>query len=77
MPMQAAKCVLVSFDSTIRSNISVGLPIDMLWYPCDALKVGMQRRIEDGDPYFSMLRQGWGSGLRRVFAELQDPDWTI
>ncbi len=75
--MQAAKCVLVSFDSTIRSNISVGLPIDLLWYPRDTLRLGMQRRVEDGNPYFSMLRQGWGSGLRRVFAELQDPDWTI
>ena len=75
--MQTAKCVLVSFDSTIRSNISVGLPIDLLWYPRDSLRVGMQRRVEDGNPYFSMLRQGWGSGLRRVFAELQDPDWTI
>jgi putative proteasome-type protease len=75
--MQTAKCVLVSFDSTIRSNISVGLPIDLLWYPRDTLRVGMQRRVEDGNPYFSMLRQGWGSGLRRVFAELQDPDWTI
>jgi putative proteasome-type protease len=75
--IQAAKCVLVSFDSTIRSNISVGLPIDLLWYPRDTLRLGMQRRVEDGNPYFSMLRQGWGSGLRRVFAELQDPDWTI
>jgi putative proteasome-type protease len=76
-PMQAAKCVLVSFDSTIRSNISVGLPIDMLWYPKDKLQAGMRRRVEEGNPYFSMLRQGWGSGLRRVFTELQDPDWTI
>jgi putative proteasome-type protease len=33
--------------------------------------------VEEGNPYFSMLRQGWGSGLRRVFAELQDPDWTV
>jgi putative proteasome-type protease len=75
--IQAAKCVLVSFDSTIRSNISVGLPIDLLWYPRDSLKVGMQRRVEEGNPYFNMLRQGWGSGLRRVFAELADPDWTV
>jgi putative proteasome-type protease len=74
-PADAAKCVLVSFDSTIRSNISVGLPIDMLWYPRDALRVGLQKRIEDGNPYFNMLRQGWGSGLRRVFGELPNPDW--
>ena len=72
---EAAKCVLISFDSTIKSNISVGLPIDMLWYPNNLLRVGMQQRIRDGDPYFSMLRQRWGGGLRRVFSELPDPDW--
>ena len=72
---EAAKCVLVSFDSTIRSNISVGLPIEMLWYPRDSLRVGIHRRIVDGDPYFTMLRQGWGGGLRRVFGELPNPDW--
>jgi putative proteasome-type protease len=72
---EAAKCVLISFDSTIKSNISVGLPIDMLWYPRDSLRVGIQQRIREGDPYFSMLRQRWGGGLRRVFGELPDPDW--
>lgn len=72
---EAAKCVLISFDSTIKSNISVGLPIDMLWYPRDSLRVGVQQRIREGDPYFSMLRQRWGGGLRRVFGELPDPDW--
>jgi putative proteasome-type protease len=72
---EAAKCVLISFDSTIRSNMSVGLPIDMLWYSRDALRVGTQQRIREGDPYFSMLRERWGGGLRRVFAELPDPDW--
>lgn len=66
---EAAKCVLISFDSTIRSNISVGLPIDMLWYPTDSLRVGIHRRIGEGDPYFTMLRQGWGGGLRRVFGD--------
>jgi putative proteasome-type protease len=72
---EAAKCVLISFDSTIKSNISVGLPIDMLWYPRDSLRVGLQQRIREGDAYFSMLRQRWGGGLRRVFGELPDPDW--
>jgi putative proteasome-type protease len=74
-PMDAVKCVLVSFDSTIRSNISVGLPIDVLWYPRDSLRVGMRKRIAEGDPYFSMLRQAWGAGLRRVFVDLANPDW--
>ena len=72
---EAAKCVLISFDSTIRSNISVGLPIEMLWLPKDALRVGIHRRIVEGDPYFTMLRQGLGGGLRRVFGELPNPDW--
>ena len=74
-PVDAIKCVLVSFDSTIRSNISVGLPIDLLWYPRDSLRRGIQKRIQEGDPYFSMLRQAWGTGLRRVFGELANPDW--
>jgi putative proteasome-type protease len=72
---EAAKCVLISFDSTMKSNISVGLPIDMLWYPRDSLRVGLHQRIKEGDPYFTMLRTRWGGGLRRVFAELPDPDW--
>ncbi len=72
---EAAKCVLISFDSTMKSNISVGLPIDLLWYPRDSLRVGMQHRIREGDPYFTMLRSRWGGGLRRVFSELPDPDW--
>jgi putative proteasome-type protease len=72
---EAAKCVLISFDSTMKSNISVGLPIDLLWYPRDSLRVGLQHRIREGDPYFTMLRSRWGGGLRRVFGELPDPDW--
>ena len=72
---EAAKCALISFDSTVRSNISVGLPIDLAWYPRDSLRMGVQKRIVEGDPYFSMIRQNWGSGLRRVFGELPDPDW--
>lgn len=72
---EAAKCVLISFDSTMKSNISVGLPIDLLWYPRDSLRIGMQHRIREGDPYFTMLRSRWGGGLRRVFSELPDPDW--
>jgi putative proteasome-type protease len=72
---EAAKCVLISFDSTMKSNISVGLPIDLLWYPRDSLRVGMRQRIREGDPYFTMLRSRWGGGLRRVFSELPDPDW--
>ena len=72
---EAAKCVLISFDSTMKSNISVGLPIDLLWLPKDSLRVGLQQRIREGDPDFPLLRSRWGGGLRRVVGELPDPDW--
>jgi putative proteasome-type protease len=71
----ATKCTMVSFDSTMRSNISVGLPIDLLVYEADSLRIGMQRRIEEDDPYYQMVHRQWGEGLRQVFAQLPNPDW--
>ncbi len=71
----AAKCVLVSFDSTMRSNVSVGLPIDMLWYERDAYAKGMERRIRENDPYYQMIHSQWGEGLKRIFMQLPDPQW--
>ncbi len=73
--LEATKCTLVSFDSTMRSNISVGLPIDLVVYETDSLKVKLQKRIEESDPYFQMVHSEWGEGLRRVFAQLPNPDW--
>ena len=72
----ATKCILVSFDSTMRSNISVGLPIDLVSYETNALRIRMQRRIDETDPYFRMVHEQWGEGLRRVFADLPDPNWA-
>jgi putative proteasome-type protease len=74
--MEAAKCVLVSFDSTMRSNISVGLPIDVVIYDNNSLKPRVQRRIDESDAYFRMIHTEWGEGLRRVFAQLPNPDWN-
>jgi putative proteasome-type protease len=74
--IDATKCTMVSFDSTMRSNISVGLPIDLLVYQSDSLRVGMQRRIDEDDPYYQMVHRQWGEGLRQVFAQLPNPDWT-
>jgi putative proteasome-type protease len=74
--LDATKCTVVSFDSTMRSNISVGLPIDLLVYEIDSLRVKLQRRIEETDAYFQMVHTQWGEGLRRVFAQLPDPDWS-
>jgi putative proteasome-type protease len=73
--VDATKCVLISFDSTMRSNVSVGLPIDLVCYANDALRIQLRRRIQETDPYFTMIHHQWGEGLRRVFAQLPDPYW--
>jgi putative proteasome-type protease len=73
--VDATKCTLVSFDSTMRSNISVGLPIDLAVYETDALAIRVQRRIDENDPYFQMVHTQWGEGLRQVFAQLPNPQW--
>jgi putative proteasome-type protease len=71
----AAKCVLVSFDSTMRSNLSVGMPIDLIIYERDSLEVRMRRRFDEGDSYFTSLHQSWSEGTRRVFRELPELEW--
>jgi len=71
----AAKCVLVSFDSTMRSNLSVGMPIDLLCYERDSLEVQRRRRFDDGDAYFTALSHAWSEGVRQVFRQLPDLRW--
>ena len=71
----AAKCVLVSFDSTMCSNLSVGMPIDLICYQRDSLEVRMRRRFDEGDAYFSTLGKQWTEGTRQVFSRLPDLDW--
>lgn len=71
----AIKCVLVSFDSTMKSNLSVGLPIDLACYGNDSLRLDHVRRFDEHDPYMQELRQRWGEGVRRAFAELPKLDW--
>jgi putative proteasome-type protease len=73
--VDASKCVLVSFDSTMRSNLSVGMPIDMVCYQRDALEVRMRRRFDQGDAYFNTLSKGWSEGVRTVFSQLPDLKW--
>jgi putative proteasome-type protease len=71
----ATKCVLVSFDSTMRSNLSVGMPIDLLCYEKDSLRVTKTRRFEERDDYMRGLRDQWSDGLRRAFVQLPNFDW--
>ena len=71
----AAKCVLVSFDSTMRSNLSVGMPIDLLSYELDSLAVHNRRRFDDGDAYFNAISREWSEGLRQAFRQLPEIVW--
>jgi putative proteasome-type protease len=74
MPLdQAAKLVLISFDSTMRSNLSVGMPIDLLCYEKDSFAVKHLRRLTDGDGYMAGIRKQWGEGLRSVFETIAPP----
>ncbi len=73
---EAAKCALISMDSTLRSNISVGLPLDLLVYEADSLRVTRFANIDENNAYFQMIRNSWGEKLRQVFAEIDAPVWT-
>ncbi len=68
----AIKCVLVSFASTMRSNLSVGMPIDLACYEIDGLKLAGRYRFDNGDPYFAALSQQWSEGVRTLFRQLPD-----
>lgn len=73
---EAAKCALISMDSTIRSNLSVDLPLDLLIYERDTLKVRQHVKITRDTAYYGQIRQQWGEHLRQGFAALPDPDWA-
>jgi putative proteasome-type protease len=69
----AAKCALISMDSTIRSNLSVGMPLDLAIVRRDALRIALHRSIGPEDAYFKVIRDGWGEALRNAFHALPDP----
>jgi putative proteasome-type protease len=68
----AAKLMLLSFDSTLRSNLSVGMPIDILIYERDSLDVRREKRIEEDDEYFKKLSAAWSDALRQAFAKIDE-----
>jgi putative proteasome-type protease len=72
---QAAKCALVSMDSTIRSNLLVGPPLDLAIIRRDEFKLATHISIDLENEYFKMIRTRWGLALREVFSELPNPDW--
>jgi putative proteasome-type protease len=72
---EAAKCVLVSMDSTLKSNLSVGLPLDMAVYEAGQLQSDKITCIDENNPYFRMVHSTWGQKLREVFDSIEDPTW--
>jgi putative proteasome-type protease len=70
----AAKCVLVCFDSTMRSNLSVGMPIDLACYQKDSLQIPMGRRFDEGGTYFTALSRQRSAGVCDVFSRLPELD---
>jgi putative proteasome-type protease len=75
-PLAAAtKCALVSIDSTLKSNVSVGLPIDLVVYRADALRSDEMVCIDEANPYFAMIRDTWNRRLRDAFDAIDDPLW--
>jgi putative proteasome-type protease len=72
---EAAKCALVSMDSTLKSNLSVGLPLDLAVYEVDHLACDKVIAIDHDNPYYRMLHGSWGQRLREVFDSIEDPVW--
>jgi putative proteasome-type protease len=72
---EAAKCALVSMDSTLKSNLSVGLPLDLLVYREGSFKSDEIACLDENNPYFKMIHSTWGQRLREVFESIDDPRW--
>lgn len=72
----AAKCALISMESTLRSNISVGFPLDLLVYSANDLKTTRYVTIDEENPYFEMVRKTWGKQLKNVFENIPAATWN-
>ncbi len=72
---EAAKCALVSMDSTMKSNLSVGPPLDLVVYEANRFETDKVVCVDMHNPYFRMLHNSWGQKLREVFDSLEDPVW--
>jgi putative proteasome-type protease len=76
MPLsEAAKCALISMDSTIRSNLTVGPPLDLVIVRRDEYRVASHVDIGPDNKYFQMILGAWGEALREAFSALPNPDW--
>ena len=73
---EAAKCALVSMDSTLKSNLSVGLPLDLVVYEEGKFKTDKIVCIDENNPYYKMVHNTWGQRLREVFDSIEEPMWN-
>jgi len=71
----AVKCLLVSMDSTIRSNLSVGLPLDLVIVRRNEMRVARHVSIDPDNAYFLSISSGWSDALRHAFVQLPEHDW--
>ena len=74
---EASKCALVSMDSTLKSNLSVGLPLDLAIYEANRFESSQIVCIDERNPYFQMIRSSWGEKLRQAFESIDDPQWDV
>ncbi|KVL18811.1 peptidase [Burkholderia sp. MSMB1826] len=72
----ATKCALISMNSTIRSNVSVGLPVDLLVYERDTLSATKFATFDEHDPYYGMLNTTWAQRQRAMFDEIPNLPWA-
>ncbi|WEK49699.1 MAG: peptidase [Candidatus Kaistia colombiensis] len=72
---EALKLGLVSMDSTLRSNLGVGMPIDIAMIHRDGLKLEISRRIDENDEYFASLRERWSAALRAAHQAIPNPPY--
>ena len=63
-------------DSTLNSNISVGLPLDLMVYEKNSLQVSKLVTMDESNPYFQMIHQLWGEKLRAAFNSIAEPSWS-
>jgi putative proteasome-type protease len=73
----AAKCALLSIDSTMKSNISVGPPINLVLYETDSFTIDHELCLQTGDPYLVKMRQYWEAALRKAFEGMPDLEWHV
>lgn len=72
---EASKCALVSMDSSVKSNLAVGLPLDLVVYEADRFQTDKVVCIDEFNPYFQMLHNSWSQKLREIFDSIEDPMW--